>query len=69
MGSYKDFKAYVKKVRDKEFATLQHLVTLPTNSLPHNKPKVADYLQMSDEDNPKSINTVPLSPFTPLDNS
>jgi hypothetical protein len=69
MGSYRDFKSYVKKVRDKEFATLQYLIPLPTNSLPQNKPKVADYLQMSDEDNPKSINTVPLSPFTPLDHS
>ncbi len=52
MGNYHDFKAYVRQVREKEFATLQHLVALPDNSLPHNKPKVADYLQLKEEDSP-----------------
>lgn len=71
MGNYRDFKDYVKQVRDKEFATLQHLVTLPDNSLPQNKPKVADYLRLEEEEEPKSNVTVPLSlsPELPRDSS
>jgi hypothetical protein len=68
MGGYKDFKAYVKEVREREFATLQHLIPLPTNSLPHNKPKVANYLPLS-EDEHKSNVTVSLSPSSPPDPS
>ena len=50
MGNYRDFKDYLKQIRDKEFATLQHLVALPDNSLPHNKSKVANYLRLEEEE-------------------
>jgi hypothetical protein len=60
MGGYKDFKNYIMKIREKEFATLQHLTPIPTNSLPQNKPKVANYLPVSDEESPKSNITIPL---------
>lgn len=49
MGSYKDFKNYIRGIREKEFTTLQHLITLPPNSLPSNTPKVAKYLNLSDD--------------------
>lgn len=60
MGNYKDFKNYIREIREKEFATLQHLIALPPNSLPHNKPKVAHYLTLSDDENQKSALTVPV---------